>query len=185
MWYSRVLFLVRGPSPQARGAPLVQLRVGEPVGTIPAGAGSTLGYCSSTAAGRDHPRRRGEHPGWDRPSRPRQGPSPQARGAQPQALPRQLRHGTIPAGAGSTPARAAARRSPRDHPRRRGEHLVATDVSVPNRGPSPQARGAHPAHHGAPAGGGTIPAGAGSTERFEVGHEITEDHPRRRGEHTL
>lgn len=58
----------------------------ENLGTVPAGAGSTVRRWPGWARWRDHPRGRGEHKDTPPGGSSQQGPSPRARGA-PQRLP--------------------------------------------------------------------------------------------------
>ena len=111
-----------GPSPRARGAPVVGFFDHWPVGTIPACAGSTVRPSQPRAPTRDHPRVRGEHAVGAPHTRGRLGPSPRARGAQCERVTVPGRAGTIPACAGSTPDLTARSLRRRDHPRVRGEH---------------------------------------------------------------
>jgi hypothetical protein len=131
-----------GPSPRARGAPDVPEQLRAPLGTIPAGAGSTGGVWGRPSAAWDHPRGRGEHGLLHQPPCQVAGPSPRARGA----LGRPDHHlgygGTIPAGAGSTDHPSNDDRPARDHPRGRGEHSRFAWRQARPAGPSPRARGA-------------------------------------------
>ena len=72
---------------------------------------------------------------------------------------------------------------PWDHPRIRGEHLAAWDVTVPQTGSSPHTRGALQGLLPRVIRVGIIPAYAGST-LLELQRRIRlRDHPRIRGEH--
>ena len=111
------------------------------------------------------------------------GSSPHTRGAPRAPSSRSRRAGIIPAYAGSTTAWANGLGAKRDHPRIRGEHLVASAAHHILPGSSPHTRGAHP-------GGGRrrglcriIPAYAGSTMAAYRLDLMTQDHPRIRGEH--
>ncbi len=152
-----------GSSPRARGAPEEVLGALDGVGIIPACAGSTLLYGAAIAERRDHPRVRGEHdlalPG----NAVGGGSSPRARGAHHQGLCRGVRPGIIPACAGSTSGCGHGRRTPRDHPRVRGEHASKSGVKPMTMGSSPRARGAQHAAVDEVVDGGIIPACAGST----------------------
>ena len=152
-----------GSSPHARGA---RHRAPGPdplAGIIPACAGSTRLRLRHSNRRWDHPRMRGEHarPAF-RPSRSL-GSSPHARGApgENERFHSNLR--IIPACAGSTPAPPRRGWPGGDHPRMRGEHLVAPFPTSWFRGSSPHARGA-PGPRTVPATTtGIIPACAGST----------------------
>src|SRR5690606_62082 len=71
----------KGPSPRARGAPVLPPWFVEEAGTIPACAGSTTTSRPSPTSSRDHPRVRGEHGMGYMSDDGAQGPSPRARGA--------------------------------------------------------------------------------------------------------
>ncbi len=182
--YDAAMAQEKGPSPRARGARPSAAHLPGVLGTIPAGAGSTLTFEKTIRNDRDHPRGRGEHAPFERPLVRIRGPSPRARGAR-------LRHhgdarlqGTIPAGAGSTFPRTLPIAQPWDHPRGRGEHRCASCAGLGAEGPSPQARGAPDSGSTGLPGLGTIPAGAGSTPPPPAKPPPPRDHPRGRGEHS-
>ncbi len=110
-----------------------------------------------------HPRRRGEHPMLDIAEGESTGSSPQARGARSTVFAGSIRHGLIPAGAGSTWTSTGRRCGTPAHPRRRGEHIPHRALQ---RG---EVR--------------LIPAGAGSTATPPPRTAPEPAHPRRRGEH--
>ncbi len=191
-----------GPSPRARGAQVGGAVARVPVGTIPAGVGSTRGNRAPRSCAGGHPRGRGEHSCFSRATASPPGPSPRARGAPVFALLVLDDAGTIPAGAGSTPVQPLRHSHSRDHPRGRGEHRPAPPY--PAR-PHPRGRGEHSANvvvaalsvgpspraRGAPSWSisdhwwcGTIPAGAGSTSWSGRESTCARDHPRGRGEHS-
>ena len=89
----------------------------------------------------------------------------------------------IPAHAGSTTAFKAPSLQARDHPRSRGEHLMARIRTIKPEGSSPLTRGALGFTSGAFVHLGIIPAHAGSTGAASAPTESTTDHPRSRGEH--
>ena len=125
------------------------------------------------------------------------------RGAQGVAGPSPRSAGIIPADAGSTQLMDRPRTSDKDHPRRCGEHSnnqikILYNGDHPRRcgeheirysrpacslGSSPQMRGAP--NHGMPLSSciRIIPADAGSTPMPAVPVTLTQDHPRRCGEH--
>ena len=111
------------------------------------------------------------------------GSSPQARGARGLVdhVPRGFR--LIPAGAGSTHRTTQHAGDTRAHPRRRGEHSVATGLGLIRSGSSPQARGAQPHAPISDSYQRLIPAGAGSTRPRTEDRPARRAHPRRRGEH--
>ena len=91
----------------------------------------------------------------------------------------------IPALAGNTLAISACWPAVRDHPRSRGEYLLAANFRSASSGSSPLSRGI-PAQF--PVGEllvGIIPALAGNTPRSCPRHPGRRDHPRSRGEYQL
>ena len=146
---------------------------------------------------------RGEHSLESCGIKPIPGSSPHARGAPSRGRWSRLRHGIIPACAGSTLLLLLAMRT--NHPRMRGEHSRSRRTAITAGGSSPHARGAlgnrSRAVHGtgiipACAGSthapymsemwrsGIIPACAGSTRQRSWTWHLTRDHPRMRGEHS-
>ncbi len=93
--------LGEGPSPRVRGADEGERVFGLVVGTIPAGAGSSLPAQETSECRRDHPRGCGEQPTDREPSMTAPGPSPRVRGAGLGRAHERAHVGTIPAGAGS------------------------------------------------------------------------------------
>ncbi len=152
-----------GPSPRARGAPVVVGGFDAGAGTIPACAGSTARHRRRHPRQQDHPRVRGEHWLVDAPPDVSLGPSPRARGAQALDRPERAGGGTIPACAGSTSRDISRASMMRDHPRVRGEHSAHVTDATACPGPSPRARGAPAVALARSCAAGTIPACAGST----------------------
>ena len=172
-----------GSSPLARGT-LLQVPA-RPVLTrfIPARAGNTTSHGSRWSGSTVHPRSRGEHKEAGDGEIYPAGSSPLARGTLGGGG--ALRPGVrfIPARAGNTPARPAARRSPAVHPRSRGEHEGSGATANVTRGSSPLARGTHePGVAGRP-GHRFIPARAGNTRAAARPRASPPVHPRSRGEH--
>ena len=110
-------------------------------GLIPAGAGNTIGPPHVVATARAHPRRRGEHFKLASISFLPAGSSPQARGTLTPPLDQQSAGGLIPAGAGNTSPSPKHSKTPKAHPRRRGEHGHPVAYYAVAKGSSPQARG--------------------------------------------
>ncbi len=173
-----------GSSPQARGTPNIRSQINEVTRLIPAGAGNTQYGWGCVGAGPAHPRRRGEHRIVIAKRAPSSGSSPQARGTLEADTAAALAVRLIPAGAGNTATCACRVAIAGAHPRRRGEHAIASMDKVEDWGSSPQARGtpqvARP-HDDRP---GLIPAGAGNTPRAPCAISRARAHPRRRGEHS-
>ena len=180
-----VVLVPMGSSPHARGAHRDVPGRDREDGIIPACAGSTRRARRRSIRPRDHPRMRGEH--HERGFIPKcdGGSSPHARGARSGAPRMPLRHGIIPACAGSTwfPFRWTA--VGWDHPRMRGEHVCLRLEAAFWMGSSPHARGAPSRREGRLRPRGIIPACAGSTTRRRSRSSITRDHPRMRGEHLV
>ena len=70
----------------------------------------------------------------------------------------------IPADAGNTPRRNRQARSPWDHPRGCGEHIVIGSRNRGDEGSSPRMRGTHVTKENSVYGTGIIPADAGNTK---------------------
>ena len=172
-----------GSSPLTRGALVRQALSRPPVGIIPAHAGSTLPRQPVVQAVPDHPRSRGEHGLPDTVQWTAKGSSPLTRGALLRSRHHPSKLGIIPAHAGSTLVGWRWRRSWMDHPRSRGEHLMARIRTIKPEGSSPLTRGALGFTSGAFVHLGIIPAHAGSTGAASAPTESTTDHPRSRGEH--
>ena len=146
-----------------RGARTRAVNRRNPVGIIPADAGSTLAPRQYLLGQQDHPRGCGEH-GYGRSlNRPVSGSSPRMRGARTDAW--------------------RTRMPPRDHPRGCGEHPVMDLRKPPGLGSSPRMRGARIRHWIRNHACGIIPADAGSTFQPERLQDLGRDHPRGCGEH--
>ena len=94
---------------------------------------------------------------------PNAGSSPLSRGIQFQALRDDLLGRIIPALAGNTAASSMSRIRCADHPRSRGEYLVAVADLHPLTGSSPLSRGIPLSRASMPVSVGIIPALAGNT----------------------
>ena len=133
-----------GSSPLSRGIRIVPGCSVQPGRIIPALAGNTYPVLPVLRLSLDHPRSRGEyfpHPALD--SRAG-GSSPLSRGIRPQ---RPGSYGTgriIPALAGNTLWSGHLRLALPDHPRSRGEYLMAQHEDDDQYGSSPLSRGIHP-----------------------------------------
>ena len=133
-----------GSSPLTRGAHTWHRDRGEPVGLIPAHAGSTYSQRGSGSPPTAHPRSRGEHLTVEFTVRPGEGSSPLTRGAREFWAAWFAGVGLIPAHAGSTDVRLDGRTAPGAHPRSRGEHSTPPPIPVTCTGSSPLTRGALP-----------------------------------------
>ena len=160
-----------------------RVRHAEHAGSSPHTRGAPRAWPTRCSAASDHPRIRGEHAVFVGGLSVGVGSSPHTRGALLPNLHRHTRRRIIPAYAGSTPSAPSGRRSPKDHPRIRGEHKnCATRWAAPL-GSSPHTRGAPGVFAFLSPGAGIIPAYAGSTGRHDAGERRGSDHPRIRGEH--
>ena len=130
-----------GSSPHARGTRNGIGRLGQTAGIIPACAGNTGIAVYKMWTVWDHPRMRGEHVGSPIVKRDSQGSSPHARGTPGVQHRNMAAHGIIPACAGNTYTTRRIMPVNGDHPRMRGEHLVALQFRQRQLGSSPHARG--------------------------------------------
>ena len=115
-----------GSSPQARGTRSRVEGARTIPGLIPAGAGNTRHQQDSRSPAGAHPRRRGEHSLRSITPVSSSGSSPQARGTPTRRSDNVLSRGLIPAGAGNTTHTAWESPTVTAHPRRRGEHGLAS-----------------------------------------------------------
>ena len=171
-----------GPSPRARGS-LGSCGIWRSAGgSIPASAGKPRPPGSETAAGRVHPRERGEAV----PNPPARlwttGPSPRARGSRRVMRVMSLPAGSIPASAGKPPSRSTRGRWSGVHPRERGEAAVRCGCRGGSSGPSPRARGSPSPAIGRRGRARSIPASAGKPGGGSLRAPDAEVHPRERGE---
>ena len=179
----RVRVLMSGSSPHTRGARLRPLGARSPGRIIPAYAGSTRHPDRGLRRSADHPRIRGEHFPGRVTFQVEGGSSPHTRGAREPAPQRGARVRIIPAYAGSTSIYQLRQTSKPDHPRIRGEHLVADRDDHRASGSSPHTRGARRPRGRIARICRIIPAYAGSTARSIPSTSRSWDHPRIRGEH--
>ena len=172
-----------GSSPHTRGARAHRLLKPSGVCIIPAYAGSTTSSPTRWRRPKDHPRIRGEHSSWSLTPFTISGSSPHTRGAQRMPGSGFALAGIIPAYAGSTPAPTPSAAGAGDHPRIRGEHADQVAKTRFGRGSSPHTRGARRRQRRKRGAVGIIPAYAGSTNPKQVRTNLSQDHPRIRGEH--
>ena len=152
-------------------------------GIIPALAGNTPQPTGSSNGYWDHPRSRGEYSPTRIDSAPGTGSSPLSRGI-PIIRYLNFKDGRIiPALAGNTTAPAGTTRTPRDHPRSRGEYPTGGNHMTPKEGSSPLSRGIRTVCCWRPWSPGIIPALAGNTGSGSGYSSASRDHPRSRGEY--
>ncbi|EDX22833.1 conserved hypothetical protein [Streptomyces sp. Mg1] len=154
---------VTGSSPRVRGAATTSALAVAGEGVIPAGAGSSGAGAGDPEGDGGHPRGCGEQRLGPRRRPDEQGSSPRVRGAVAGAGGADEQEGVIPAGAGSSFGRVAARSRSRGHPRGCGEQTSAYVAHRSCSGSSPRVRGAVDADHLSQGQVGVIPAGAGSS----------------------
>ena len=195
----------RGSSPRGRGAPRQPPSGAGTFRIIPAWAGRTRPLDHPQRAPKDHPRVGGAHAGTGGKYRTGSGSSPRGRGARWQVGSVQNRSRIIPAWAGRTSTRCAARPAGPDHPRVGGANDGVCLMEAVSWGSSPRGRGAPPrsplspfAPGSSPRGRGArrevrrrprsgriIPAWAGRTSIGDLMPWATPDHPRVGGAHSV
>ena len=171
-----------GSSPLTRGKPGKSFLLRAIMGLIPAHAGKTTLGTLTRLAHRAHPRSRGENVRPGRPCAHPTGSSPLTRGKLEAFAAGRDIYGLIPAHAGKTAASTGTVRTPRAHPRSRGENGSPTRVRLGTSGSSPLTRGKLARTRAAPTGGGLIPAHAGKTFFDSLAKSCEGAHPRSRGE---
>ena len=154
-------------------------------GIIPAYAGNTNIMWNVNAPAGDHPRLRGEHLHRKSLQEGERGSSPLTRGTPRSEAAAASGGGIIPAYAGNTTSFIARSAERRDHPRLRGEHHCPGWMFTTSVGSSPLTRGTHHLPVMGVLGLGIIPAYAGNTSDSIPAGELSRDHPRLRGEHSL
>ncbi len=171
-----------GSSPRARGGRRSASTSGMEARLIPACAGRTPSRRRSTSTASAHPRVRGEDHVGQLVHDGEYGSSPRARGGLPDARPRVLGDGLIPACAGRTDLPASASSPTPAHPRVRGEDPRSSASQSMTWGSSPRARGGQPLRREGPRRRGLIPACAGRTVVHVSTVRHARAHPRVRGE---
>ncbi len=130
-----------GSSPRTRGTHRRRSPRGTPRRIIPAYAGNTAPTSDEHTRRADHPRVRGEHTRSSTMPGGPSGSSPRTRGTRWPTKQRALVPRIIPAYAGNTRSSPRVRPGPADHPRVRGEHVVAAHARGAADGSSPRTRG--------------------------------------------
>ena len=171
-----------GSSPRVRGKLhlLRCRRVGE--GLIPARAGKTRARPPRDAPCWAHPRVCGESPWRTMDTCSHAGSSPRVRGKLAEGGDEHVEGRLIPACAGKTSTRGAARRPCRAHPRVCGENTGEYAVTFPRPGSSPRVRGKRRIRRGLGRGVRLIPARAGKTSSRTRFPTAGRAHPRVCGE---
>ena len=174
-----------GSSPRGRGKHRSRPNDALRNGLIPARAGKTILRALRPGLGSAHPRAGGENDTHLAAIQADSGSSPRGRGKRSSLRGAPCRKGLIPARAGKTSTRRAARSSTAAHPRAGGENPKHSN-------PGQQARGSSPRGRGKPgitsADGQTyrlIPARAGKTCLIRDGSTPAKAHPRAGGENSL
>ncbi len=172
-----------GSPPHTRGAHCPDVDSLSRYRITPAYAGSTVEPLCRSHRCRNHPRIRGEH-GLNANALPAgTGSPPHTRGAPMPSHATKLSFRITPAYAGSTTWTDGIDEYLRDHPRIRGEHLVATPTGTGLQGSPPHTRGALAIDRLEYVLHGITPAYAGSTHLTSYAIRHHPDHPRIRGEH--
>ena len=171
-----------GSPPRARGEGRSILEMGEPVGITPACAGRRTRMRPLQRELQDHPRVRGEKPEIDFVARNARGSPPRARGEGSSAPTPRIAIRITPACAGRSCCFFRSAPSVWDHPRVRGEKVLAWDLPQIAGGSPPRARGEVRYIPTLYCNIRITPACAGRS--WTRTHERTrnEDHPRVRGE---
>jgi len=170
-----------GSSPLARGLRGGAGAVRPAGGIIPARAGFTSPWPTSSSPRWDHPRSRGVYHSSGTMPRGPYGSSPLARGLPRPADRAFIWAGIIPARAGFTAGGRRRDDGRPDHPRSRGVYGRRRGCARPARGSSPLARGLPPGIRARPDRVGIIPARAGFTTPSTTRTRRPWDHPRSRG----
>ena len=152
-----------GSSPHARGTLSYSRFHSLCTGIIPACAGNTYDTLAQSSSARDHPRMRGEHCIMPNVIGSRMGSSPHARGTLRLTVVWPGETGIIPACAGNTISGRITSGKCGDHPRMRGEHVLALGELSNAQGSSPHARGTPDSIVSTEKLDGIIPACAGNT----------------------
>ena len=134
---------------------------------------------------RDHPRGCGAHGTSFHLPTFMSGSSPRVRGSLNQLDFLDNQFGIIPAGAGLTIPTPSLENPLRDHPRGCGAHQTCRTSHLGPMGSSPRVRGSPATAATAALLPGIIPAGAGLTQMEMRSGDITRDHPRGCGAHSM
>ena len=134
---------VLGSSPLTRGTLTEREARYCSLGIIPAYAGNTNHDDQDHHRDRDHPRLRGEHDRLEPSYETVAGSSPLTRGTQFRGDAAHFNERIIPAYAGNTCSANYRTKGIWDHPRLRGEHIIATRTTHTITGSSPLTRGTH------------------------------------------
>ena len=171
----------RGPSPRVRGKLHQADRRQAGVRSIPASAGETSRFESSTAAATVHPRECGGNGLTGELGAKLGGPSPRVRGKRWPRAARASRRGSIPASAGETNTSTPPRGSTGVHPRECGGNVSTLLIALSSVGPSPRVRGKPLDGHVEGGRIRSIPASAGETNTSTPPRGSTGVHPRECG----
>ena len=132
-----------GSSPLVRGPRLRRLEPHDPLGIIPARAGTTPSWCRPRRSTRDHPRSCGDHAFLLTALVFSRGSSPLVRGPLLGTANNEIVIGIIPARAGTTAPGSSRTRPAWDHPRSCGDHSRPVGRLSVASGSSPLVRGPH------------------------------------------
>ena len=175
----------RGSSPLTRGKFHLGREAITGHGLIPAHAGKISRRPASQPRCGAHPRSRGENIGCLVGAIVAMGSSPLTRGKSARQAQQAVGSGLIPAHAGKIRAGRPSSRSPRAHPRSRGENLSGADADHDFAGSSPLTRGKFQRWRMCRVISGLIPAHAGKISKHLNPWRPAWAHPRSRGENLL
>ena len=153
-----------GRSPRMRGSRFRGVEVLLNPGSIPAGAGEPLHYRGFASHRRVDPRGCGGATPAQSSLQALSGRSPRVRGSRIRARLRELRAGSIPAGAGEPGQQARGIFLSRVDPRGCGGAMRAGSTDPKRLGRSPRVRGSRAGDHAPGRHMGSIPAGAGEPD---------------------
>ena len=181
-------FVVAYNKSETGSSPLTRGKFGDhglnrvPDGLIPAHAGKMKSTSRIHVRRTAHPRSRGENLWQDWHVRTREGSSPLTRGKFDLYTDEYVDQRLIPAHAGKMRACDPWPRSPRAHPRSRGENRIVVIALSLTAGSSPLTRGKFRAEDQRSGGEGLIPAHAGKINPRGEAEFENRAHPRSRGE---
>ena len=173
-----------GSSPLTRGKLRDSIVLPFGLGLIPAHAGKTVVFRTTTAPRKAHPRSRGENHKTSRNLDRHDGSSPLTRGKHLERDDQLRTLRLIPAHAGKTEEQRLGLLPLPAHPRSRGENMPSTHIVDSVSGSSPLTRGKLTALFYLSVLIGLIPAHAGKTSQATTTATRNGAHPRSRGENT-
>ena len=182
VWYTATKLDRSDLSPLTRGKPRPSSTRRRALRLISAHTGKTPRLSDRSCHVTAHPRSREENiDAWQLPER-HVGSSPLTRGKRTLRVTAGILRRLIPAHAGKTVQAENPNSQHRAHPRSRGENGRIMADTTSGAGSSPLTRGKRSRGEKAGGGGGLIPAHAGKTEARGAEVNVSQAHPRSRGE---